>query len=594
MPKRTNKIKVAGYIRVSTTFQAKEGESLAAQEEAIKKYAKNYEYELVNIFKDEGISGAKDNRPGLNDLRKNAEQNKFEKVIFNKLTRFGRNSRDLLNLFEEFQENYKTALISIKENIDTSSHAGKLMMTVLAGIAEFERDTIKEQMEEGKLRKLKRNEIFLGIPGLGYLFNKNTKKIEVVPEEKKLYLKIVDLFLTQKLSLNKIALYLNRSGKKSPRGKKWSISSLSYILKNEAYTGKLVVNKFEYSNRNRKYEDGEKGKKILKLKSIEERINFPFPRFIDKTKWNQIQKQIQFNKIKPKREKDPNKFLFSGMINCGLCGSKVSSKYGAYIKKDKAKASYYACYYATRPVEKLKHFYGKKKCLLPYVRMEDVDTILWGRILSKLVYPKKAIKEWLSNSQVNKNDLSKEHENIKKEIKKNEKKMRYILEAIAEGKETVRKEGSRLMNEINDEIENLKDRESHLETQLQTFNLNEKALKELDIKKYKNELSKCLFDLSGKEKKRIIQIFMSPESGGKVVLKPKTYGDIAIDGFPHTYTKTGKEIESWKEVEPREIVTDLQFDFSMEKVFGVYNYLKSKGLFNESLVLNSRKSFGKH
>lgn len=137
----SEKIKVAGYIRVSTHEQAKEGESLELQEKAIGQYAAYRKYELVKIYRDEGVSGAKVERPGLTAMRKDAENKKFQKVIFKKLSRFGRSARNLLELYEEFGR-YEVDLISIEEGISTDTPSGKLQRNVLSSIAEFERDTI--------------------------------------------------------------------------------------------------------------------------------------------------------------------------------------------------------------------------------------------------------------------------------------------------------------------------------------------------------------------------------------------------------------------------------------------------------------------
>ena len=204
--------KAAAYIRVSTSIQAREGESLEIQEDKVMRHIEYHKYELTEIYREEGVSGSKMNRPALTRLRNDARNKKFEAVVFVKLSRFGRNTRDLLQLYEEFQNEYNVQLISIDEPFTSDNKLGKLMINILSAISEFERDTIEGQMREGKLNKLRKNEIFLGRTPFGYRFNKETKKMEVSEEEKRIYLDIVRMYLVDNLSLNEIALKLNRDG----------------------------------------------------------------------------------------------------------------------------------------------------------------------------------------------------------------------------------------------------------------------------------------------------------------------------------------------------------------------------------------------
>ena len=123
----TKQTKALGYIRVSTTVQVKEGESLSTQRQQIVDYAKAKGWELDCIYSDEGISGAKIKyRTDFKRLIEDAKQGKFEVVIFTKLSRFARNAREYMNLSYEL-ENHSITLVSIKENIDPTTKTGKMM-----------------------------------------------------------------------------------------------------------------------------------------------------------------------------------------------------------------------------------------------------------------------------------------------------------------------------------------------------------------------------------------------------------------------------------------------------------------------------------
>ena len=132
-------MKATGYIRTSTEAQAKKGESLRTQADAIEKYAKDKGWELTEIYEDAGQSGVKADRPELLRLMDDAKQKKFDILLIHRLSRFGRNARDLLNNYHALKE-LGIATHFIKENIDSSTPTGRLLFTIMAAIAEMERD----------------------------------------------------------------------------------------------------------------------------------------------------------------------------------------------------------------------------------------------------------------------------------------------------------------------------------------------------------------------------------------------------------------------------------------------------------------------
>ncbi|HEY9073822.1 MAG TPA: recombinase family protein, partial [Desulfobaccales bacterium] len=158
--------KAVGYARVSTQSQAKEGESLGTQRDGIALYCERNGLEMVQIFADEGISGKKQDRPGLVALLNGAAQNAFDCVVVSRLTRFGRSARDLVNNLGVLDD-HNIRFVSLKENLDTSTAAGRLLRHVLIGIAEFEHETIRDQMLSNRHVRAKRGDILIGKPPYG-------------------------------------------------------------------------------------------------------------------------------------------------------------------------------------------------------------------------------------------------------------------------------------------------------------------------------------------------------------------------------------------------------------------------------------------
>lgn len=123
-----------GYARVST-----EAQNLSRQIDALHAYG-------VDELYTEKMTGTKANRPELDKVR--LRMRKGDIVVVESLSRLGRSTRDLLNLLDEF-ENNGVQLISLKEAIDTATPTGKLLVTVLSAISQFERDLIVQRTEEG-------------------------------------------------------------------------------------------------------------------------------------------------------------------------------------------------------------------------------------------------------------------------------------------------------------------------------------------------------------------------------------------------------------------------------------------------------------
>ena len=149
----SDKIKTIGYIRVSTEEQAREGFSLANQRKDIRDFCEYKNWELINTFADEGISGAGiTERTGLIKALKLIQTQKIDYLVVWKLSRLSRKVADVVRITEKLDNN-KTCLISIKDNIDTSSPMGKPFLYIASIFAEMERDAMIIQVKGGMMQK---------------------------------------------------------------------------------------------------------------------------------------------------------------------------------------------------------------------------------------------------------------------------------------------------------------------------------------------------------------------------------------------------------------------------------------------------------
>lgn len=137
-------MKVALYARTSTIDR---GQNPEVQLKELREYVSHREWEVINEYID-CISGVKSKRPELDQLLKDLRRGKFHAVVVVRLDRLGRSLKHLITLLNEFQER-NISLISLKEGIDFGTSTGRLMFHIIASLAEFERDLIRERVKAG-------------------------------------------------------------------------------------------------------------------------------------------------------------------------------------------------------------------------------------------------------------------------------------------------------------------------------------------------------------------------------------------------------------------------------------------------------------
>lgn len=137
--------KVVIYTRVSTDKQTCENQILELTE-----YSKRCGYEVVKIYRDDGISSNKSmkERTSLEEMRKDAFSRKFDVLLCSSIDRLGRNVSELTEIMNELNE-LKIQLYFSREGIDTQTSVGRLTFTIFSSIAEYERNMIRERIMLG-------------------------------------------------------------------------------------------------------------------------------------------------------------------------------------------------------------------------------------------------------------------------------------------------------------------------------------------------------------------------------------------------------------------------------------------------------------
>lgn len=231
-------LKTGIYIRVSTEEQVKHGFSIRAQQENLTSYAKLKNWEIIDFYIDEGISGKDLNRPSIQRLLKDIENNEIKNVLVYKIDRLTRSTKDLIDLIELFQK-HNCEFNSLTESIDTSSPTGRMFIKIIGLFAEFERETIVERIKVGLKRKVKEGySLCSSTTSLGYKRKKGQKIQQIDPKESLIVKKIYNLFLNGK-TIKEIKEILEQEHLKTKKNCQWTTKNILNILSNPNYIGNV-------------------------------------------------------------------------------------------------------------------------------------------------------------------------------------------------------------------------------------------------------------------------------------------------------------------------------------------------------------------
>lgn len=297
-------MRCAIYRRVSTDMQAEEGFSLEAQKNRLQAYAESQGWTIVEDYCDEGFSAKNTDRPEMQRLISDIKKKKFDVVLVYRLDRFVRSVLDLHELLQ-LMEKYDVKFKSATEVFDTTSATGRLFITLIATLAQWERETIAERVHLGMAKKAEQGERN-GAPA-PYGYDLVDGKLIKNNEEAKWVQYIFERY--GYVGSQTIAKELNRKGVRTKKGEVWSDFSVRYVLRNPIYAGLVRWNYETYSKGARK----RTGEEILR------EINQPgFEPLIDKETFDEVQKIIEKRRVNAFRSN--NFYPFSGVAKCEKCG----------------------------------------------------------------------------------------------------------------------------------------------------------------------------------------------------------------------------------------------------------------------------------
>ena len=255
--------RVALYSRVSTKEQT-ENYSLGVQKNGLKKYSHNNNY-LWRIYEDAGFSATNMERPAFQRMINDVRLKKFEIIIVYRLDRLSRSVADSANIYE-YLKSLGIKLISIEENIDTTTEIGEMLFYFLILGAQMERNRFLKRSKEGRDARIKSGKWKGGTTPFGYTYKKNQSGfLEIDNTEAKLVNIIFEKYL-ELGSLRLVCNYLNENEIPTRHGNYWQDNTIRAILRRKTYIGILDQAGFKFESEELRIVSDELFDKVQKLR----------------------------------------------------------------------------------------------------------------------------------------------------------------------------------------------------------------------------------------------------------------------------------------------------------------------------------------
>lgn len=303
---------IAAYCRVSTDKEDQLN-SLETQKEFFLEYTKRTGDNLIKLYADEGISGTKiKNRKEFQRMLADAEKGLFDMVVVKDISRFARNTVDLLQSVRKLKAlGIETQFLTANM---TSMGNSEFVLTIFGALAQEESANTSKRIKVGKKMNAEKGRV----PNIVYGYDKTIGdyfNLSINEEEAKVIRQMYKWYTEEGFGGAKIANMLNERGVKTKRGNNWSQNSVCRILTNEIYTGKIINGKEEVAD----FLTGQRKEKDESEWLVTLR---PELRIIDDEIFDRAQEILKgrHDSFKITHERQSNKYLFSTLIKCKECG----------------------------------------------------------------------------------------------------------------------------------------------------------------------------------------------------------------------------------------------------------------------------------
>ena len=304
------KLRVAAYVRVSTNLDDQINSFESQKLHFTEKIEKNANWELVDIYADEGISGTSLNkRDNFIRMINDVEDGKIDLILTKSVSRFARNTVDSLK-YIRYLKSKNIPIFFEEENINTMNQSSELLLSVLSSVAQQESENISSYLRQGAYMMMKAGKSNNHMRPYGYKWKDD--KLQIVKKEADV-VKIIFQMYVGGSAIREIVRYLSDNKYKNyNKNYEWRGNTLTNIMKNKIYIGTMEMGKYEKVI-------NESGKKVERAR---EKPLFVYENYckpiIDKETFYKAQELLNKNK-----RPDDYETISKDKIRCGYCGSVI-------------------------------------------------------------------------------------------------------------------------------------------------------------------------------------------------------------------------------------------------------------------------------
>ena len=371
--------KVALYARVSSDTQAQRG-TIASQLEALRAHVAGLGHEAVAVYTDDGYSGARLDRPGLDALRDAAVAGAFEAVWCLSPDRLARSFAYQVVVIDELARFGVEVRFTDSPPIDDDPQA-RLLVGVQGLFAEYERAKLAERVRRGKLYRVRSGEAVF--PRVAYGYRRVPRsaagpaRLEVYEPEAVVVRRIFEEYASG-TSMREIVRHLYESGVSSPDGKQmWPVATIGHLLRNTTYAGTAAWYRYEYVPT----PELRRSRKVRKPR--QDWVEVAVPAIVTCEVFAAAQAVVPDNSRFSARNTTPDTFLLRGLVVCGPCGIRLFCDQKRSSKHPDDKTRYYGC----PDHDPIKAGGPDRRCREPMIRADALDAFVFDQVKAALLRP---------------------------------------------------------------------------------------------------------------------------------------------------------------------------------------------------------------
>jgi site-specific DNA recombinase len=376
-------MRAALYARVSTPRQAEAG-TIEQQVNRLQEYVAEQGWVLdpEHIYRDDGYSGAKLDRPGLDRLRDRAAFNEFDVVVILTPDRLTRNFVHQMVVVEELQRR-QIAVQFVDRPVSDDPH-DRLLLQIRGAVAEYERTLIADRMRRGRLMKYQTGQRlpWSRVP-YGYRTDPSCpcdpKGVALDEAEASMVRQMFAWYLEPGATVYGVTRRLMNLGLPTPLGKvRWWTSTVRGILGNTAYRGVAYANRERTVTPRQRQSAlrpvGPRGLTTV-LRPEEEWIPIEVPAIVDPETFEHVQAKLAGNQQSASRNNKAHQYLLRGLLSCGMCRSSAHAR-------TNCKYQYYLCSGRTDGLRA-----PEERCTPRHIRTQQLDDLVWRDLCDVLTRP---------------------------------------------------------------------------------------------------------------------------------------------------------------------------------------------------------------